>query len=497
MLPTSVSAPANTLYVSSSLVESSGQIIVKAVNFNSSAMSTTFNLNGVASIASSATTIQLTGNAGDTNWFGSPPLIFPVTNSIGSAGTNFTVSLPANSLTIFKLQGSGFSSVTNLQFQFVSPIHVNQSAPSTLLGQASGQTFNLAGNYAVAYTSMDPTVAVADAYGTVSGTGVGTTAIVASYAGITATQSVQVLPPLPTPPTQLIHRYSFNDGTANDSVGSANGTFRNGSGASSISGGQLNLKGSTNDYVNFGPGIISTNALTTGAVTFEAWASFNSANTGWARLFDFGASSGSSGANYIFLSPNNANNGGNARMAVTDGAGNGNETGFNTGNLLGRTNLHVVAVFNPAPNRQFLGLYTNGVLVTSTSTGTKQIASINDVTSFLGHSHWSGDPGLNGSIDEFRIYDGELSPNQIVATDVLGPNQVLSTGSPPISLTTTPTSLTLTWPLASAGFTLQTRTNLVLGSWLHLTSPTPQIIGTNYQIALPVINAMQFFRLSE
>lgn len=497
VLPTSVSVSGNPLYVSSSLVLSSGQIIVKAVNFNSSAISTTFNLKGVASIASSAPTIQLTGNAGDTNWFGSPPRIFPVTNSIGTAGTNFTVSLPAISLTIFKLQGSGFSRVTNLQFQFSSPIHLNQSLPSTLSGQASGQTLDLAGNYAVTYASMDPTVAVADAYGIVSGTGIGTTAIMANYAGISATQTVQVLPALPTPPTRLIHRYSFNDGTANDSVGSANGTFHNGSSASSISGGQLNLKGSTSDYVDLGPGIVSTTNLTSGAVTFEAWASFSLANTGWARLFDFGTSSGSSGANYIFLSPNNANNGGSARLAVTDSAGNGDETGFNINNLLGLTNLHVVAVFNPSPNRQFLGLYTNGVLAASTRTGNKQIPSINDVTSFLGHSHWSADPGLNGSVDEFRIYDGELSTNQIVATGVLGPNQVLSTGSPPIGLTTTATSLTLTWPLVSAGFTLQTRTNLVLGNWLNVTSPTPQIVGTNFQIALPVTNAMQFFRLSE
>jgi alpha-L-arabinofuranosidase len=493
-LPTSVSVSGNPLYVSSSLVRSSGQIIVKAVNFNNSVVSTTFNLNGVASIAPIATTIQLTGNAGDTNWFGSRPLIFPVTNSIGSVGTNFTVSLPANSLTIFKLQGSGFGSVTNLQFQFVSPIHLNQSVPNTLWGQASGQALNLAGNYAVTYVSMDPTIAVADAYGNVSGTGIGTTAIVVSYAGMSATQSVQVLPMLET---RLIHRYSFNDNTANDSVGSANGTFHNGSGTSSIFGGQLNLKGSTSDYVDLGPGIITASNLASGAVTFEAWVSFNLTNTGWSRLFDFGTSSGSSGANYIFLSPNNANNGGSARMAVTDSVGNGDETGFNINNFLGMTNLHVVAVFNPAANRQFLGLYTNGVLAASTSTGNKQIASLNDVTSFLGHSHWSGDPGLNGSIDEFRIYDGELSTNQIVATGVLGPNQVLSTGSPPISLTTTPTNLTLTWPLASAGFTLQTCTNLVLGSWLDVTSPTPQFIGTNYQIALPVTNAMQFFRLSE
>ena len=113
--------------------------------------------------------------------------------------------------------------------------------------------------------------------------------------------------------------------------------------------------------------------------------------------------------------------------------GNSSETGFNLDNLLGQTNLHVVAVFNPGPARQFLGLYTNGVLAASTSTGTKHIASIADAFSFLGHSLWPSDPGLNGSIDEFRIYDGELDTFQVAATQALGPGQLLSTASPALS----------------------------------------------------------------
>jgi hypothetical protein len=61
----------------------------------------------------------------------------------------------------------------------------------------------------------------------------------------------------------------------------------------------------------------------------------------------------------------------------------------------------------------------------------------------------------------------------------------------------TGTNVALSWPLANAGFTLQSRTNLVLGNWARVTSVVPQIGGTNYLIALPATNAIQFFRLSK
>jgi len=446
VLPTSVAVSGNPLYVSSSLINSSGQIIVKAVNFNNSPMSATFKVNGVASIASSATVVQLSGNPNDTNSFAFPTYIFPVTNVINNAGINFSVSLPANSLSIFKLQGSGFNSVTNLQLQFMSPLNVGQEAPATVSGMISGQTVNLAGNYAVTFSSANPSVAVVNGNGLVIGAGPGTTTITASYNGLTATQSVQVVA---APPTRLIHRYSFNNGTASDSVGAANGVFYNTSGNASIANGQLNLVGSSGDYVDFGPGIITTTNITTGALTFEAWVTFNPVNGAWARLFDFGNISGSSGGNYIFLAPNNAANGGNARFAVTDSMpGGSGEVGLNFNSLLGQTNLHLVAVFNPAPSRQFLGLYTNGILAVTGLTGGKYIASINDVFSFLGHSLWSGDAWLNGSIDEFRIYDGELDKFQIAASYQAGPNQtnynvgtltglVVNAGTMPIGLSDT------------------------------------------------------------
>jgi acetylxylan esterase len=61
------------------------------------------------------------------------------------------------------------------------------------------------------------------------------------------------------------------------------------------------------------------------------------------------------------------------------------------------------------------------------------------------------------------------------------------------------TNLTLTWPLASAGFTLQSCTNLFLGDWMDVTSPAPQIVGGQWQVPMPQSGNIQpvFYRLSK
>jgi poly(hydroxyalkanoate) depolymerase family esterase len=56
---------------------------------------------------------------------------------------------------------------------------------------------------------------------------------------------------------------------------------------------------------------------------------------------------------------------------------------------------------------------------------------------------------------------------------------------PAVSLAMSATNLILAWPVASAGFTLQSCTNLVLGDWMSVTSPAPQIIGSQWQVTLP------------
>ena len=82
-----------------------------------------------------------------------------------------------------------------------------------------------------------------------------------------------------------------------------------------------------------------------------------------------------------------------------------------------------------------------------------------------------------------------------------------STNSPQASATPQPqpnlnismadTNLTLSWPLVSAGFTLQSNTNLTFGTWEAVTSPVPQQIGDQWQVTLPVTagDSAIFYRL--
>jgi poly(hydroxyalkanoate) depolymerase family esterase len=71
--------------------------------------------------------------------------------------------------------------------------------------------------------------------------------------------------------------------------------------------------------------------------------------------------------------------------------------------------------------------------------------------------------------------------------------------SPQMSLALVGANLTVSWPQTNTGFTVQYCTNLMLGSWLNVTSSAPQIVGSNWQLALPPASntPSAFYRLSK
>lgn len=316
-----------------------------------------------------------------------------------------------------------YGAVNGIGLQVTSPIAIGAAGLSSVTLSASGLTSPVVvgtPDIVIAYSSLNPNIATVNSTnGTVTGVASGTAQIVASYSGFSATQSVQVI----SLPTTMAHRYSFNDGTANDSIGTANGTFFNNSGQSSITNGQLNLAGiDKGDYVDLGSYVVSTTNIANNALTFETWFTLGPSQGAWTRIWDFGNLSGtigaSSGNSYWSFMPNTANNGGVGRTEISSGG----NLDVDTANFLGKTNVHVAVVFNPNPSRQFFGMYVNGKLVNSAATGNKNLGSINNVYSWLGRSLWSGDSALTGSIDEFRIYNGELDRFQIAASFQSGPN---------------------------------------------------------------------------
>lgn len=68
--------------------------------------------------------------------------------------------------------------------------------------------------------------------------------------------------------------------------------------------------------------------------------------------------------------------------------------------------------------------YRDGNLVGSAAV-TIELGSLIDVDNWLGRSNWTGDGNLQGSYDEFRIYDEALSDTRLAASFAAGPGNVI------------------------------------------------------------------------
>ena len=122
------------------------------------------------------------------------------------------------------------------------------------------------------------------------------------------------------------------------------------------------------------------------------------------------------------------------------------------------------------------------------------LSQVGQSLAWIGQSPYPSDPYMNCSVDEFRIYKGRLAPEEIMASDILGPDQLLVT-SVAMKINQLAQTSTLTWPVAAAGFSLQTSSNLLQGPWITLTNAPTLIGNTNWQIALPVSGTQKYYRL--
>ncbi|HEY1789947.1 MAG TPA: LamG-like jellyroll fold domain-containing protein [Verrucomicrobiae bacterium] len=319
-------------------------------------------------------------------------------------------------------------------------------------------------------TSSDPNIISVNAQNMLTTHRPGTVTLTATYAGFTSSAVVRV-----HNEAVLTHRYSFTS-DASDSVGGANGSLQ---GAATISSGQLQLTGNTGDYLELPAGLLQGY----NAVTVDAWVNLNSPNN-WARLWEFNDGTFGNTENELYFSP-----GWNPDPTTA----NFYNAGFPWGNSvytpgpLGNESVHLTCEYGDG----WVEVYTNAILMGSIGGVVAPASSAGTNFSSIGYSPY-GDPGVNGSVDEFRIYNGILAPEEIQASQVLGPNTALST-SAALSASRSGGNSVLSWPLASAGFALQTTTN-ILSNWTTLTN-APAISGTNWQLALPSSGKSAFYRL--
>jgi hypothetical protein len=337
-------------------------------------------------------------------------------------------------------------------------------------------------------SSDNTNVFTVDSSGALHATGAGTANLTGVYdyisgnTGTFYTNSVTITVS-PVAPPVLVHRYSFTSGVS-DSVGGPawNGTLPNGG---AFANGQVSLSAAGSQYVRLPAGILSNYS----AVTIETWVTFPDQLPLNCFFYGFGnTDGGGSGMDYIFCAPQ----GGRIAITGADPGYTGEQNASGAGDLSYRTNLHVAAVYNPPAG--YLALYTNGVLATINNAVTVPMTSVSGALNYIGRSLYTSDPYPDLSLDEFRIYSGAMHSNEIAATQILGPNQLLSTGNPILTASISGGNLTLSWSLASASFTLMSRADLVSGAWTAVPQ-LPQIVDGTWQVAVPVSGSAQFFRL--
>ena len=280
--------------------------------------------------------------------------------------------------------------------------------------------------------------------------------------------------------TDLVHRYSFT-ANANDSVGTANGVLQ---GGATISGGAAVLDGSSG-YVNL------PNNLVTGytSVTIEAWVIDTGGRT-WARIFDFGNSSGgedftlgsdTAGTQYMFLTPRSGS--GTLRGAYTTASNSGEQLAEWSGTALPTGVLkHVAWVSDGSANTALI--YVDGALVASNTAFTLTPASLGPtVNNWIGRSQWN-DPLFQGSITEFRIYNGALTAAEIQRSFTNGPDVTPFDG--PVTIVTQPQSQTVSESSPATFSVSYYGTSPVRAQWFRNGTPISGATNATYQLASPL-----------
>ena len=206
----------------------------------------------------------------------------------------------------------------------------------------------------------------------------------------------------------LSHRYSFDTDTT-DSVGGNTGTLQNGA---TVSSGALQLTGlgagTGGNHMGFTSPVDIGGNFGASGVTLESW--YTDSGTGtWGKLFQFGT------------------NAAGIEFGYTHSRGNGEQSGVDRdgAKLLGEQ------VSQGVEHHLVISISSNGNLNTwvdgaqkLTDVDTNDLSNVTTAFEGVGATSW-GDPGMNGNVNEFRIWSGELTGAEVGSNFAGGPNTLI------------------------------------------------------------------------
>lgn len=212
----------------------------------------------------------------------------------------------------------------------------------------------------------------------------------------------------------LAHRYAFNaDGDTTDSVGGNTGILVNGATVVAGAGG-LQLPGTGTGLsaasMSFSALVGIGSNFGASGVTIETWYTDTGSGT-WAKLFSFSNDPPSPGF----------------ELAYTNVRGGPVEAGIDRdgAKLMGpRPSLgveHHLAVTVSSDGN--LNTWVDGIQIL-TNIDTNDLVNVSSQVERIGATAWN-DPGHLGSVNEFRIWSGELTGAEVNQNISLGPNQLV------------------------------------------------------------------------
>ncbi len=212
--------------------------------------------------------------------------------------------------------------------------------------------------------------------------------------------------------TNLTHQWTFDDGTAKDVVGTANGTLM---GAATCSNKALNTL--SGGYLDLPAADIAINTYP--AVTIETWFTSSGTNTTVCTILSyFGNTTGNYGTDYVFISPTSCNR---VRAAISCGNTSAPwdaETGITRGvgadgkNYLDDGGTHQMVVTLTATTMTF---YIDGVSIgTVDYTGTNAISALGTQFAYLAKGGYTGDATWKGYVNKHSLYNKALSADEIL-----------------------------------------------------------------------------------
>jgi hypothetical protein len=220
----------------------------------------------------------------------------------------------------------------------------------------------------------------------------------------------------------LVHSYTFEDGTANDSVGDADGILM---GDAFVDSGSLFLDGD-GDWMDMPGDVIAMNTYP--EVTIEAWFTPEAGgNTGFHMLAAFGeegtGAADWAGYKYLFMTPARGDDVSRAAIQTysMDDSPWDEETGVS--DVIEHDDglqHHFVCTVNATD----LAFYIDGVLIgTAALDPGNEIAGIGTAVARLGKGVYPADPLWMGTIEEFNIYNCALTACEIEAKYAAGPTK--------------------------------------------------------------------------